>query len=179
MKQHGAGLFAIYATFDGIQTKGQRQPKWTILRVIHRSIPLPRNERCLDDLPGDDCHDMLNRLRTALNPRTYFKIGIETGKTLALVRRPSIAADLQFYFADLSCVQRVLAKPSVMFFRTTSDDFFPRFRPDVLLGQPVDFAFLDGMHRCEYLPRDFINTERCCRKRRSLPCMTVCPSNCR
>jgi hypothetical protein len=125
---------------------------------------MPRNERCLDDLPGDDYHDMLNRLHTALNSWTHFEIGLETGKMLALARCPSVAVDPEFYFADLSFVRRVRAKPSVMFFRPTSDDSFARLRPDVLLGQSVDFIFLDGMHRCEYLLRDFINTERCCGK---------------
>ncbi len=125
---------------------------------------LPRNDWCLDDLAGESYKIVLDRLHTALKPRTYFEIGVETGDTLALARCPSVAVDPQFCFVDLNCVQRVLAKPSVMLFQTTSDDFFARFRPDQLLGQPVEFAFLDGMHRCEYLLRDFINTERCCRK---------------
>jgi len=125
---------------------------------------MPRNAWCLDDLVGDNYQDVLGRLHTALNPRTYFEIGVETGETLALAHCPSVAVDPRFAFIDLSCVQRILAKPSVMLFQTTSDNFFSRFRPDTLLGQPVDFAFLDGMHRCEYLLRDFINTEKCCRK---------------
>ena len=125
--------------------------------------PMPQNTWCLDDLAGTSYVQVLDRLHTALQPRTYFEIGVETGETLALARCPSVAVDPQFSFIDLSCVQRVLTKPSVMFFQTTSDDFFSRHRPDVLLGQPVELAFLDGMHRCEYLLRDFINTERCCR----------------
>lgn len=133
--------------------------------MLHQPAqPTPRNEWCLDDLSGDNYQNVLGRLHTALRPRTYFEIGVETGQTLALAQCPSIAVDPKFAFIDLSCVQRVLAKPSVMFFQTTSDDFFARHRPDVLFGQPVDFAFLDGMHRCEFLLRDFINIERCCRK---------------
>jgi hypothetical protein len=42
-------------------------------------------------------------------------------------------------------------------------DFFARFNPTTLLGEPLELAFLDGMHRCEYLLRDFLNTERHCR----------------
>jgi hypothetical protein len=123
-----------------------------------------RNERCLDDLPGNDYHDTLNRLHTALNSRTHFEIDIETGKIIALARCQSVTVDPEFYFDDLSFVRRVPAKLRVMFFRTTGDDSFVRFRPDVLLGQLVDFVFLGGMHRCEYPLRDFINTERCCGK---------------
>jgi hypothetical protein len=42
----------------------------------------------------------------------------------------------------------------------TSDDFFARVDPKIALGGPIDLAFLDGMHLCEYLLRDFINVER-------------------
>src|SRR6185437_4896339 len=34
-----------------------------------------------------------------------------------------------------------------------------------LLGRPVDMAFLDGMHRFEYLLRDLIGTEAACHPR--------------
>jgi hypothetical protein len=46
----------------------------------------------------------------------------------------------------------------------SSDVFFARYSPTALFGAPIDMAFLDGMHRCEYLLRDFINTERHCRR---------------
>ena len=42
----------------------------------------------------------------------------------------------------------------------TSDEFFAAHDPKQVLGGPVDFAFLDGMHWCEFLLRDFFNTER-------------------
>jgi predicted O-linked N-acetylglucosamine transferase (SPINDLY family) len=131
--------------------------------ALHEVIlPGPRNERCLDDLPGADYQVVLERLHDALHPQTYFGIGVDTGKTLALARCPSIAVDPQFSCVELSCIKQVIAKPSLMLFQTTSDDFFERFRPDVLFGHSVEFAFLDGMHHCENLLRDFINTERCC-----------------
>ncbi len=131
----------------------------------HQPInPERAKNQCLNDLAGEHYHQVLSRFHAALRPRTYLEIGVETGATLALAHCASIAVDPQFSFADLSCVHQVLAKPTLMFFQTTSDDFFSRFRPDVLFGQPLEFAFLDGMHRCEYLLRDFINTERCCRR---------------
>jgi hypothetical protein len=48
-------------------------------------------------------------------------------------------------------------------FRVTSDNFFADHDPTAILGRPIDLAFLDGMHRCEFLLRDFANTERHCR----------------
>jgi len=162
-KTRGAGWFAPCATPD---RTGPAEERETMDNVMLQQFiqPEPRNGWCLDDLPGENYQQVLGRLHAALSPRTYFEIGVETGETLALARCPSVAVDPQFSFVDLSCVQRVMAKPNVMFFQTTSDDFFARFRPDVLLGQSVELGFLDGMHRCEYLLRDFINTERCCRR---------------
>ncbi len=61
-------------------------------------------------------------------------------------------------------VQRIVAKPNLLLYQTPSDDFFTRFNPTQLLAAPIDFAFLDGMHRCECLLRDFLNTERHCHR---------------
>jgi hypothetical protein len=42
----------------------------------------------------------------------------------------------------------------------TSDAFYDEFDPKTILGGPIELAFLDGMHWCEFLLRDFMNTER-------------------
>ncbi|MEJ1978107.1 MAG: hypothetical protein WDN49_20315 [Acetobacteraceae bacterium] len=44
-----------------------------------------------------------------------------------------------------------------------SDDFFHDFSPLQILAKPINFAFLDGMHHCEFLLRDFMNTEAHCK----------------
>jgi len=59
--------------------------------------------------------------------------------------------------------QVIASKPSLSLFQTASDQFFKEFDPMLIFKGPIEFAFLDGMHRCEYLLRDFINTERHCR----------------
>jgi protein O-GlcNAc transferase len=116
----------------------------------------------MPDLHGDLYIRVLDRLHRALQPRTYLEIGVETGATLALARCGSIGIDPQFQFRDLALVQRLVTKPSLSLYQMPSDDFFTRFDPTHLFGAPIDFAFLDGMHRCEYLLRDFLNTERHC-----------------
>jgi hypothetical protein len=60
-------------------------------------------------------------------------------------------------------MERIIDKPKLLLFQMPSDDFFAQHDPENLLGGKIDFAFLDGMHRCEFLLRDFINTERCCK----------------
>jgi hypothetical protein len=37
-----------------------------------------------------------------------------------------------------------------------------KFKAKEILGNAVDISFLDGMHLCEFLLRDFINVERAC-----------------
>jgi hypothetical protein len=117
----------------------------------------------MPDLTGAEYHHMLARLHAVLRPRSYLEIGVETGATLALARCAAIGIDPVFRFADIDLVRQITAKPRLMLFQMPSDAFFADHDPTALLGRPIEMAFLDGMHRCEYLLRDFINTERYCR----------------
>jgi hypothetical protein len=116
----------------------------------------------MPDLAGDSYKRVLERLHSAICPKTYLEIGVETGATLALAQCPSIGIDPRFQFRDIETMQRVVAKPALLLYQMPSDDFFARYNPTGLLGERLDMAFLDGMHRCEYLLRDFLNTERHC-----------------
>ncbi len=46
-------------------------------------------------------------------------------------------------------------------FEKTGDDFFAH-DADKAIAQPIDPAFIDGMHWFEFALRDFINVERHC-----------------
>tara|TARA_B110000003_G_scaffold112765_1_gene115384 strand:+ start:2409 stop:3929 length:1521 start_codon:yes stop_codon:yes gene_type:complete len=99
--------------------------------------------------------EWLEKLHIKLKPEQYFEIGTERGASLSLAKCACIAVDPKFKIDP-----GVLGtKPEVHLFQQTSDDFFKsgflRKR-----GKPIDLAFLDGMHKVEYLLRDFINTEK-------------------
>ena len=99
-------------------------------------------------------HDLLAAIHQRLAPRTYFEIGVRTGRSLTLSRVPSIGVD-PFYSVtrELHCDLHLV--------RTTSDEFFARQHPFAHFPEPVfDLAFIDGMHLAEFALRDFINTER-------------------
>lgn len=101
-------------------------------------------------------HKLLRGLHEVLQPRTYFEIGVRNGLSLELSRAQSVAVD-PFYnlTREVRC--------DVHLVRTTSDEFFNRRHPFAhLAGQPVDLAFIDGMHLSEFALRDFINTEKFC-----------------
>ncbi len=99
-------------------------------------------------------HELLTELHRRLRPRSYFEIGVRTGKSMELSRVPSIGVD-PFYeiTRELHCDLHLV--------RTTSDEFFARAHPFAHFEEGVfDLAFIDGMHLAEFALRDLINTER-------------------
>lgn len=123
-----------------------------------------RQSVAVPDLAGDHYFKTIQILHQVLNPKTYFEIGTLHGDTLALARCSSLAVDPAFDFTKQELIAKITAKPLLMLFQMSSDDFFAQHDPERLLNGKLDFAFLDGMHRCEFLLRDFINTERFCKR---------------
>lgn len=95
-------------------------------------------------------------MHRALKPRTYLEIGSRKGDSLAPAQAETIAIDPAFRLPP----GFVEARPHLRLFAMTSDDFFADHDPAEILGSPVDFAFLDGLHCFEFLLRDFMNTEK-------------------
>ncbi|HEX6869291.1 MAG TPA: class I SAM-dependent methyltransferase [Candidatus Limnocylindrales bacterium] len=120
-------------------------------------------------------HDFLRELHRLVRPRTYLEIGVNTGKSLALSRVPSIGIDPAFTVTTQ-------LRGDIQLARATSDDFFDRPDPIAHLrggrnvwrnlrhGRPIlgrwrdrtviDLAFIDGMHLSEFALRDFMSVER-------------------
>lgn len=126
----------------------------------------------IPDLAGEHYIATLQRLHEVLRPKRYLEIGVQSGDSLRLARCASIAIDPAFHITPGN-IEGVFAKPELHFYQTGSDDFYNRYSPTAIFGAPIDMAFLDGMHRCEYLLRDFINTERHC-KRNSVVALHDC-----
>jgi hypothetical protein len=105
-----------------------------------------------------DYLDFLGALATSLAPRSYFEIGTETGPSLARFTCDALCVDPAFRLAGNVTGQRKRS----LFFQMTADQFFAEYDLRLFYPRGVDIAFLDGMHRFEYLLRDFMNTERCC-----------------
>ncbi len=124
------------------------------------------------DLAGEHYIATLGRLHEVLRPKTYLEIGVLQGDSLKLARCASIAIDPAFHLSPDN-LEAVFSKPELHLYQMGSDDFFDRHNPRKILGAPLDMAFLDGMHRCEFLLRDFINTEKYC-KRNSIIALHDC-----
>lgn len=90
-----------------------------------------------------------------LHPDLYLEIGIRGGHSLALSRSRSYGIDPAFKITEE-------INAPVRLFRQTSDEFFARSDLSSLFERPIDLAFIDGMHRFEFVYRDFMNVERQC-----------------
>ena len=83
--------------------------------------------------------------------KKYLEIGVQAGVNISNVEvDEAIGIDPAFNFT----VDPTKGKRSLSLYRMTSDEFFAEHSVSDL-----DFAFLDGMHRVEFLLRDFMNTE--------------------
>ncbi|MCB8877266.1 class I SAM-dependent methyltransferase [Acidisoma silvae] len=110
---------------------------------------------------GTDYKTVLGWFHKRLRPKTYLEIGTQNGFTLSLATCASIAIDPQFQISSGATVNN---KPACHLFQMPSDDFFESHQPSTIFGRLVDLAFLDGMHRCEFLLRDFMHTEPHCKQ---------------
>ena len=105
---------------------------------------------------GDSYLDLLAQLHAFLEPRkdtSKSGFGSDSPLSLGYRARPRVAIDPHPCIAgDLPGHIRVVPE--------TSDEFFQH--RDMLVelgGQPVELAFIDGMHQFEFALRDFINLE--------------------
>lgn len=112
-------------------------------------------------LTGTNYYVFLETLHQILKPASYIEVGVRKGRAFMAARCPSIAVDPVFKIE-----RNVIGdKPVAHFVQKTSDEFFAEYSPCDILGvQHIDMFFLDGMHLCEFLLRDFINSEKLARQ---------------
>ena len=102
---------------------------------------------------------LLEHVHERLQPRTYVEIGVDAGLSLRFARPGTTVLGIDPALAD-----EVVAKhPDATLIASTSDDFFATHDLDALLGdRPLDLAFVDGMHRFEFVLRDLANLQPHC-----------------
>lgn len=100
----------------------------------------------------------LSALHERLRPETYLEIGVATGESLALARTVAIGID------PAPAVTRPFGA-GVHLVRASSDEAFAS--TDLLApfrGRSLDLAYIDGLHRFEYVLRDFRYIEAHCER---------------
>jgi hypothetical protein len=109
-------------------------------------------------MPGDVYLAWLARIHRLLVPATYLEIGVNQGSSLALARPPTLA-----FGVDPAADIQVQFHTETHLFPKTSDEFFARKNLEQLLGgQTLRLAFIDGLHLYEQALLDFINVEAHC-----------------
>lgn len=116
-------------------------------------------------------HAVLNGLHQTRAPNWYLEIGTANGASLALAQAKSIAIDPNFSI----CTDVSGKKPQLHLLQMTSDQFFAD-EIAARLGAKIDLAFLDGMHRFEFLLRDFIGTEKISNRDGMIVLHDCCPT---
>jgi hypothetical protein len=100
----------------------------------------------------------LRRLYEHCAPRSYLEIGTRHGRSLEAFDCDAICIDPHMRPGPTSYGKRA----RTYCYQMTSDGFFQSENVKQIFPAGVDVAFLDGMHRYEFLLRDFINTEKAC-----------------
>ena len=110
-------------------------------------------------LLGHDYFHVLKHIHACLQPRNYLEIGVNYGNSIILTSPNTRAVGV-----DPTRRTSWAGMPShIQLYAMTSDDFFAQMDLNILFnGQPLDLAFIDGMHLFEYTLRDFIHVERHC-----------------
>ncbi len=101
-----------------------------------------------------DYGETLRLIHERLRPRVYVEIGIRHGFSLGLARCDTIVG------IDPQPELRIELPKQAHIAQMTSDAFFASDGCAAILRQPIDFAFIDGMHHFEFALRDFINIEQ-------------------
>ena len=96
--------------------------------------------------------DVLRRFHDRLSPKLYFEIGVRRGHSLAVARGRAVGVDP---LPELA----IPLPPAAQIFAETSDCFFDRSAA-AALASGIDLAFIDGLHRAEFVLRDLMNVER-------------------
>jgi len=107
-------------------------------------------------MEGEPYGEVISRFHDLIKPQSYVEIGIETGKTLAKAKPPTVAIGI-----DPEPVIKVEFKAETKIYPVTSDEFFDAYDLPTEMGRPtVDFAFLDGLHLFEQTLKDLMNIEK-------------------
>ncbi len=110
---------------------------------------------------GTHYTDFFRFVNDHLMPQAYFEIGTHLGRSIAAFTCSAVCVDPQFMLeADVLAGRR-----ETHFYQMPSDAFFAQHDLRSIFKHGPDICFLDGMHRSEYLLRDFMNTERLCHRR--------------
>ena len=147
-------------------TDQQKGMKETVLQLVNKLLVLNNDDTLAYDIlsyvsmPGVNYFSVLKFIHEHAVPRTYLEIGMHTGDSIRLC-----GPKTQAFGVDpvITPTLRDNCPENVSLYKMTSDAFFDQIDLVSLLnGQPLDMAFINGLHLFDFALRDFINIERYC-----------------
>ncbi len=102
----------------------------------------------------------------------YMEIGCNEGRTFAPVQSKTVAVD-PFFKCETNIIGK---KPTLHVFQEESDSFFSSGFLNKM-NIRLSFSFLDGMHKFDYLLRDFMNAEANAHRDGVIALHDCCPFN--
>ncbi|MDV7390931.1 glycosyltransferase 61 family protein, partial [Arthrospira platensis SPKY1] len=112
------------------------------------------------DLDAPGYKEYLKRFHQKLQPNAYLEIGVETGASLILSNSSTICVGVD----PVPNIKVPLPK-NIKLFEMTSDAFFENINViSEFENNPINLAFLDGLHEFDQTLKDFINTEKYSKK---------------
>lgn len=106
-------------------------------------------------MPGPMYRQYLQTIHQWMRPSTYVEIGIESGQTLAFASPGTRCVGI-----DPEPRLTVRLPETTRVFELPSDVFFAQENVEAVLGGPIEFAFIDGLHVFDQVLRDFMNVEK-------------------
>ena len=96
-----------------------------------------------------------------LGAQTYLEIGVQRAHLFRQIKAPrKIAVDPNFMLSKTTRVQRLLFERNDTYCEQTSDEFFATKADTLFANQPIDVAFVDGLHTYAQVVADVTNILR-------------------
>lgn len=103
-----------------------------------------------------DYYETLKKLHKTLTPQTYLEVGIRVGESFQFAGKKTLAIGI-----DPAYELKYPYNANSILVKDTSDNFFSNSKYLKIFNKnPIDLAFIDGMHLFEFAFRDFINIEK-------------------
>ena len=108
-----------------------------------------------------DRRRVIQILMDAFNLKNYLEIGVFDARVFFKIKSKfKIAVDPEFKFSQWKKITRTVTNPFNLYnqyFEKTSDSFFADDAPELFQNDPVQIAFIDGMHEYAFALRDIEN----------------------
>ena len=108
------------------------------------------------EMHGEEYFELLSRFHKFLKPNSYLEVGVSFGQSLAQALPTTLAIGID----PRQAINHKIVAQTKMFIMTSDKFFEQQNLSQILNGQALEMAFIDGLHTFQQVLRDFLNIER-------------------